>query len=44
MVDELSCSVPDVYKVLSSIEVNKANGPDAIALSTNDVTNFWSLL
>ena len=31
MVDELSCSVADVYKVLSSIEVNKANGPDAIS-------------
>ena len=31
IVDELSCSVADVYKVLRSIEVNKANGPDAIS-------------
>ena len=30
-VDDLSCSVADVYKVLSSIDVNKANGPDALS-------------
>ena len=30
-VDDLSCSVADVYKVLSSLDVNKANGPDAIS-------------
>ena len=31
MVDDLTCSVADVYKVLSTIDVNKANGPDAIS-------------
>ena len=30
-VDDLSCSVADVYKVLSSLDVNKAIGPDAIS-------------
>ena len=31
MVNDLTCSVADVYKVLSTIDVNKANGPDAIS-------------
>ncbi|XP_068757932.1 uncharacterized protein [Montipora capricornis] len=30
-VDDLSCSVADVYKVLSSLDVNKVNGPEAIS-------------
>ena len=30
-VDDLSCSVADVYKVLSSLDLNKAIGPDAIS-------------
>ena len=30
-VDDLSCSVADVYKVLSSLDVKKAKGPDAIS-------------
>ena len=30
-VDDLTCSVADVYKVLSTIDVNKVNGPDAIS-------------
>ena len=31
MVDDLTCSVADVFKVLSTLDVNKANGPDAIS-------------
>ena len=31
MVNDLTCSVADVYKVLRTIDVNKANGPDAIS-------------
>ena len=30
-IDDLSCSVADVYKVLSSLDVHKAIGPDAIS-------------
>ena len=30
-VDDLSCSEADVYKVLSSIDVDKENGPYAIS-------------
>ena len=30
-IDDLSCSVADVYKVLSSLDVNKAIGPDTIS-------------
>ena len=32
MVDDLTFSVADVFKVLSTLDVNKANGPDAIHL------------
>lgn len=31
MVDDFTCSVAHVYKVLCTINVNKANGPDAIS-------------
>ena len=30
-VDDLTCSVADVFKVLSTLDVNKANGPDTIS-------------
>jgi len=34
MVDDLTCSVADVFKVLITLDVNKPNGPDAISART----------